>query len=276
MRKIILLLLSAALALVSCGPKKAVEPSAQDFASYIQAFTGGIVTENATLRVDLTEDAAAQPTEGLFVFKPAVKGAVQWNGAQSVCFVPEAGALKAGQTYKITFALGKLIPGAPEQFNYGITVKGGTTASEEVALEPDNGRAFRVVQASIKDNCVEVKLSEAPANAGVKGLVELDGVSRSYVQVQGDILKIHFEGRRGDITLTLDKGLKGIGGTALAENFTKVFPETDEAPAVKIPFNGNILPDKQKLILPFSAVNLSAVEVRVVKIYEKNICFSCV
>lgn len=271
MRKIILLLLSAALALVSCGPKKVVEPSAQDFASYIQAFTGGIVTENATLRVDLTEDAAAQPTEGLFVFKPAVKGAVQWNGAQSVCFVPEAGALKAGQTYKITFALGKLIPGAPEQFNYGITVKGGTTASEEVAQEPDNGRAFRVVQASIKDNCVEVKLSEAPANAGVKGLVELDGVSRSYVQVQGDILKIHFEGRRGDITLTLDKGLKGIGGTALAENFTKVFPETDEAPAVKIPFNGNILPDKQKLILPFSAVNLSAVEVRVVKIYEKNI-----
>ena len=115
MRKITLLLLSAALALVSCGPKKAVEPSAQDFASYIQAFTGGIVTENATLRVDLTEDAAAQPTEGLFVFKPAVKGAVQWNGAQAVCFVPEAGARKAGQTYKITFALGKLIPGAPEQ-----------------------------------------------------------------------------------------------------------------------------------------------------------------
>ena len=265
------MLLAVAFAFAACGPRKAVEPSAQDFASYIKAFTGGIVTEDATLRVDLTEDAVEQVSDALFSFKPALKGSIRWNSPQSVSFVPEDGALKAGQTYKVCFALGKLIPGAPEQFNYGITVKGTLVAVQEPEAEPDNGRAFRVVQASVKDNCVEVKMSEAPANAGIKGLVELAGVSRSYVQVQDQLILVHFEGRKGDMTLTLDKGLKGVGGSALGEDFTRVFPEKDEAPAVKIPFKGSILPDKQKLILPFSAVNLSAVEVRVVKIYEKNI-----
>ena len=265
------IVLAGPMLLVSCGRKKAVEPSAQDFASYMKVFTGGIVSQDAVLRIDLTEDAASQPTEGLFSFKPDIKGQIKWNSPQSVTFVPEPGALKTGQAYKVNFALGKLIPGAPELFSYGITVKGNMVELAEEAVEPDNGRAFRVVQAAVKDNSVEVSLSEVPANASVKGLVELSGVTRSYVQVQGQTIKIHFEGRKGDMTLTLDKGLKSVSGAALAETYSKLFPEKDEAPAVLIPFNGNILPDKQSLILPFSAVNLSAVEVRVVKIYEKNI-----
>ena len=271
MRRIITIILAGALAFISCGPKKSVEPSAQDFAPYVKAFTGGIVAEDATIRVDLAEDAESQPTEGLFSFKPSIKGSVKWNGPQSVCFVPEEGALKVGQTYTVSFALGKLIPGAPELFPFGITVKGNLVSVSDAGTEPDNGQAFRVVKASVNGNCVEVLMSEAPSNATIKGMVELTGVSRSYVQVQDKQINVHFEGRRGDITLTLDKGLKTADGASLGESFTRVFPETEEAPAVSILFKGNILPDRQKLLLPFSAVNLSAVEVRVVKIYEKNI-----
>ena len=265
------MVLAGVVAFAACGPKKAAEPSAQDYAPYIKAFTGGIVSQDATIRIELAEDALEQPVDGLFSFKPALKGCVKWVGPQSVAFVPEDGALKVGQTYKASFALGKLIPGAPEEFPFGVTVKGNSVEVLETAPEPDNGKAFRVVQAAVKDNYIEVKMSETPANATVKGLVELTGAARSYVQVQDQIIKVYFEGRKGDLKLTLDKGLKGAGGAALETDFIRVFPETDEAPAVRIPFKGNILPDKQCLILPFSAVNLSAVEVRVVKIYEKNI-----
>ena len=146
------MLLAVAFAFAACGPKKAVEPSAQDFASYIKAFTGGIVTEDATLRVDLTEDAVEQVSDALFSFKPALKGSIRWNSPQSVSFVPEDGALKVGQTYKATFALGKLIPGAPEEFPFGVTVKGNMVAAQETATEPDNGKAFRVMQAAVRDN----------------------------------------------------------------------------------------------------------------------------
>ena len=267
-------LLAIALVLTACGPKKKVqEPSAQDFAPYIKAYTGGIVTSDAAIRVELTEDAAVQETENLFSFKPAVKGIVKWDSAQSVSFLPAEGALREGLVYQVRFALGKLIPGAPDQFAFGITVKGSSQAeTAAVQEEADNGQAFRVIKAVLQDSFVEVELSDIPANATVKGMVELQGAARSYVQVIGNVLRVHFEGRDGDLSLTLDQGLKDENGNTLGENYVKVFKEQEEKPAVKFPFRkGCILPDKQALIIPFSAVNLSAVEVRVVKIYENNI-----
>ena len=53
----------------ACGPRKHVEsPSAQLFAQYVKAYTGGIVGEGTDIRIDLTEDVAAESqfTEGLF------------------------------------------------------------------------------------------------------------------------------------------------------------------------------------------------------------------
>ena len=265
-------MLSALAAIVACGPKKTANPSAQDYAPYIQAYTGGIVTSDAAIRVDLTEDAAAQVTDGLFRFKPAVKGDVKWNSGQSVSFIPAEDAFKVGQTYQVSFALGQVIPGAPDPFSFGITVKGKPESAPVLEEEPDNGQAFRVVQVLLADNSIDVKLSEAASNATVKGMVELEGAARSYVQMAGNnTLRVHFEGRKGDLTLTLDKGLKGVSGAALNYNFVKVFSQDGEKPALEFPFQGNILPDRQSVILPFRAVNLSAVEVRVIKIYEKNI-----
>ena len=274
MKKAIVLFLATlagALSFVSCGHKKAVEPSAEEYAAYIKAFTGGIVAETATIQVELAEDALSQPVEGLFSFKPSIKGSVKWNDAGSVSFIPEAGALKVGQTYSAEFSLGKLIPGAPDKFPFSFAVKGNSVALVEDAPEADNGRAFRVVRASLDGSCIDVLMSEVPANAEVKGLVELEGAARSYVQVKDNVIKVHFEGRKGDLKLTMDKGLKGAGGTDLGQDYVRIFPEKEEAPAVTIPFKGNILPDKQNLVLPFKAVNLAAVEVRIVKIYEKNI-----
>ncbi len=45
----------------------------------------------------------------------------------------------------------------------------------------------------------------------------------------------------------------------------------DTLPAVSIPLKGNILPDQGRLILPFRAVSLCAVDVRVIQIYEDNV-----
>ena len=268
MRKV-LLLLAAAAAVVACGQKKTVEPSAQDYAPYIKAYTGGIIASDAHIRVDLTEDVTDPVTEGLFKFKPAIKGDVKWNGTQSVSFIPEEGALKEGLVYQAQFALGKVLHGAPEQFSFGITVRGRQEA--EPIREPDNGRPFRVVQTSLRDGVIEVELSETPGNALTKGMVALGGAARGYVQAEGNTLQVFYEGQNDDLSLTLDKSLRSTDGNTLGEDYTHVFRRGEEKPAVELPFSGNILPDKEKLIIPFRAVNLSAVEVRVVKIYEKNI-----
>ena len=257
------------LLLAACAPKTAPkEPSAKEFAPYIKAYTGGMVPEGAELRIDLTQDFSGVDAASLFSFEPPVAGAARWNSASSASFIPADGALKAGKTYKATFHLEKLWADAPG-FVYPLVVKG---RSESGAIQvPDNGRAFQVKQLSLKDGRMDVVLTKTPANAGLKGLVEVEGAARSYTQVEDSLLLVYFEGRTGDLTLTLDAGLKSGDGQSLGVPFTHTFLQEDEVPAVEIPLKGSILPEKDKFWLPFRAVNLSAVEVRVVKIYEKNV-----
>ena len=259
------------LAAAACGSRSvAPEPKASEFAPYIKAYTGGMVPENAELRVDLTEDAAGENPPDLFQFEPPVEGTVRWNNPASVSFIPADGALKAGQAYKATFHLEKLREGAPA-FVYPLIVKGPAVAGSNTVLVKDNGRSFRVEQLALKDGLMEVTLSQAPVNASLRGLVEVDGAARSYTQVQDRLLLVFFEGGQGDLTLTLDGALRNAAGETLGEAFTHTFQREEPKPAVEVSLKGGILPEKDKFYLPFRAVSLSAVEVRVVKIYEKNI-----
>ena len=260
----------------SCGPRKRVEtPSAELFADYVKAYTGGIVGDENPIRIDLTEEVAESSrfTEGLFAFVPSVKGEVLWNSPSSVSFVPAEGALKPGQTYAVRFFLSKVQEGAPESFDFGLTVRKSEVPGGAVndADEGQSGTGFRVLKATLEGDHIDVILSKNPVNATKKGLVELGGVARSYVQVQDSLLRVHFEGQSADLELRLDQGIKSAEGESLPAAYTRIFPLNEEVPAVSIPLQGCILPDKDQLILPFDAVNLSAVEVRIVKIYEKNV-----
>ena len=130
--------LMVAFGLSGCGNggKKAKEPSAEDFAPYIKAYTGGIVTQDAVIRIDLTEDAVDMPTEGLFTTSPKTEGTVVWTSPSSVTYTPEK--LLVGKNYNVRFALGKVMDKAPELFNFSITVK-GIPEPEEEPEEADNG-----------------------------------------------------------------------------------------------------------------------------------------
>ncbi len=269
MRKFVLLLAAAAV-MAACEPKKtAVEtPSAQEYAEYVKAYTGGIVGEDTAIRIVLAQDATNQPTQGLFSIQPQVQGTTQWVSPTTVTFTPES--LNPGQTYTISFALDKVIKDAPSPFTFSLAVR-GKGIETEIVLEPDNGNPFRVVKSKLKENLVEVTLTQAPVNASIKGLVELKGATRSYVQVEDNVLKVHFEGQQEDLVLTLDKSLKDKDGNTLGESFVRNFTASEPKPAVELLVSGTILPDKNQRSLPFRAVNLSAVEVRVIKIYEKNV-----
>ena len=264
-----LLLLVSAFGLSSCGPRDSKKtPNAEDFAPYIKAYTGGIVTDDAVIRIDLTEDAVSMPTEGLFTTSPKTEGTVVWTSPSSVTYTPDK--LLVGKNYNVRFALGKVMDKAPELFNFSITVK-GIMADEPEPEEADNGEPFRVKKATLQPGRIEVELTGEPVNAKVKGLVELTGVTRSYIQVNENIINVHFEGAKDEISLTIDQALKDTDSNTLKHKYVRSFSQSEEKPAVEIPLSGNILPDKEALVLPFRAVNLGAVEVRVIKIYEKNV-----
>ena len=266
--------LAAVSMLWACGPKKAAQtPEAEVYAEYVKAYTGGIISPDAVIRVELAQDAAERPAD-VFSFKPAIEGTTQWESESVVTFKPEA--LEPGQTYRACFALSKVVGDSrsesgmtiPRTFDFGFTVR---KAAAQPVEEIDNRPGFRVRKATLEDSRIDIVLSEAPVNAAKKGMVDLQGVARSYVQVEDSLVKVYFEGRKGDMVLTVDKNVKNAAGATLEEEFQKVFKENGEKPAVEIPVSGNILPDKRNLLLPFKAVNLGAVEVRVIKIYEKNV-----
>ncbi|MBO4606136.1 MAG: alpha-2-macroglobulin [Bacteroidales bacterium] len=259
----------------SCNPKpqqKVSEPAAAEYAEYINAYTGGLVNQSATIMVELAQDAAYQPTDGLFSFSPKISGKTIWKSGSLVTFKPDS--LVAGQTYKAEFQLGKVLgsthPGAPQTFSFGFTARKPiveTAEEEEVAAPKD---VFRVVSAKLADSRIDLIFSAPPVNANNKGMVELQGVTRSYIQVQDSLVTVYFEGRKETMTLTVDKGVKDAAGNSLGADFSRTYKMEWEKPAVELLVSGNILPGKN-LILPFKAVNLSAVEVRIIKIYENNV-----
>ena len=135
---------------------------------------------------------------------------------------------------------------------------------------------FKVIDTRVlrgQNPCVEVRFSEPLSpTASREGLIELAGARRQAIDIQDNIARVYFDADpREDLALTVHQGVQSADGKTLAEGFRMDLPSTDPAPAVSIPIDGTILPDDSQLVLPFRAVNLSAVDLRVIKIYEDNV-----
>lgn len=107
----------------------------------------------------------------------------------------------------------------------------------------------------------------------LEGLIEVKGSESLNYIIEDNIIKVFTPKRLADEKeVTIHKGIKNILGYKLDEKlqFAKAF--TALKPEVRFTDKGNILPSsKEGLLLPFEAVNLSAVDLTVIKIYEKNI-----
>ncbi|MEO7264545.1 MAG: MG2 domain-containing protein, partial [Ferruginibacter sp.] len=75
----------------------------------------------------------------------------------------------------------------------------------------------------------------------------------------------------GSYTISVNTGIKNSWGQSLPYAYTSNIIFENLKPSVKILGKGNILPNAGKLILPFDAVNLNAVDISIIKIYENNI-----
>ena len=126
----LLLLIMMTVGLYSCTrTQKDIIPSA-DYAPYVNAYTGGVISQNSTIRIELTHD---QPMVDLnselknnpFSFSPSLKGKAYWVSNNTIEFVPEEGALKPGTLYEGTFQLGDFIEVDKKlkEFNFSFRVQ---------------------------------------------------------------------------------------------------------------------------------------------------------
>lgn len=104
------------------------------------------------------------------------------------------------------------------------------------------------------------------------GLVGIRGTSGVRAAVSGNKLLIYpEEPLRGDQTLFVASGLRNAALRPLGEDLTVDVTFNQVNPDVRLVGKGTILPSTDGLLFPFEAVNLGAVEVNVVRIYEDNI-----
>ncbi|TWI02392.1 hypothetical protein IQ05_00642 [Flavobacterium tiangeerense] len=75
----------------------------------------------------------------------------------------------------------------------------------------------------------------------------------------------------GELLLEVFQGIESEYGGKLNENYTEKISFDEIKPSIRFIKNGTILPSSNNLKLNFEAVNLSAVDVKVYKIYKNNI-----
>lgn len=103
-------------------------------------------------------------------------------------------------------------------------------------------------------------------NAAVNGIAEL------RFTITGNEVKCYPGVRMsGTHMITINAGIKNVSGKPLAEGLKQSIEFTDMKPGVNFTGKGVIMPASNKLMLPFEAVGLNAVDIIVVKIYENNV-----
>jgi alpha-2-macroglobulin len=120
---------------------------------------------------------------------------------------------------------------------------------------------------------IDIYFTEALADLDDNsGLFVVEGAGRSYVQSENAHVKVFYENTSDDpVTLRISASVKSHAGDKLAQDYFQKFSATELKPAVEIPVTGSILPNSKELILPFKAVNLSTVDIKVIQIYESNV-----
>ena len=108
----------------------------------------------------------------------------------------------------------------------------------------------------------------------MKGLIVASGVNSFTYRIDKNVLYIYPETfPKGEFNLQLNEGIKNNIGLGLTKDYTYQLKVDDEKPQIKVEKSGNILPNSEQLTLPFSAVNLWAVDLKIIKIYEDNILY---
>ncbi|WP_054852434.1 alpha-2-macroglobulin [Olleya sp. ITB9] len=104
------------------------------------------------------------------------------------------------------------------------------------------------------------------------GLVTIQNSKNPKFIVNGNVLKAYPNSKiTGNLQVDVFQGIKNTEGYKLKNSFSETIAFEDIKPEVKLVNSGVILPNSQELKFNFEAVNLSAVDVRIIKIFQDNV-----
>ncbi|WP_462318695.1 alpha-2-macroglobulin [Marinilabilia sp.] len=135
--------------------------------------------------------------------------------------------------------------------------------------------AFKIISAELSTsprNVITVTFSD-PVDPGqdISGLFLLDNKDLDWNIDNNQIELYPGEAITGERTLVILPDVKNVSGRKLSTKGEFSFVFSSEKPEVEMIGDGTIMPFSDGLYMPFRAVSLKAVRVRIIKIYEHNI-----
>ncbi len=104
------------------------------------------------------------------------------------------------------------------------------------------------------------------------GLVRLGRLRNLGFTADGNRLYVYPGQRRtGEHTLVVESSIRSLSGKQLGNTISRTVNFEELKPAVRMVGEGSVLPSSNGLMFPFEAVHLKAVDVRIEKIYERNV-----
>ena len=171
------------------------------------------------------------------------------------------------------------VPRDTEDYQLTITANGSParidqTQSEEVLIPAkDSFRFLSATRIDEPENGIEVVFSAPLSDTqDLKGLIEIPELSSSVFQIKENRVFIYFEANQlSKLTLNIHEGVKSSQDKTLGTSHSISFSEINLKPQVEMLTTAAILPDSKSLIIPFRAVNLYAVDLSVIRIFENNV-----
>jgi uncharacterized protein YfaS (alpha-2-macroglobulin family) len=146
--------------------------------------------------------------------------------------------------------------------------------SEEISIPAIND--FEILETKViseSETGIEIAFSSPlSSQQDLRGLIYIPEIQEYTVSVQDNRVLIYFERRNAaKITIDVNEGLQDNYGRRLGNTYPIELNIEPLKPKVEILKSGNILPNSENLIIPFKTVNLKAVDLKVIKIFENNV-----
>jgi len=110
------------------------------------------------------------------------------------------------------------------------------------------------------------------ASQETDGLVQLKPAAETTINLHSNIISLFPASRlQGEIILNVEAGIKNSKGATMASSFVQNIDFTAIPPGIKTEGKGVIVPSSKNLVFPFKAVNLKAVDLRIVRIFDNNL-----
>lgn len=181
---ICIIVVTGVLGLFSCSRShKEVIPSVE-YAPYVNAYTGGVISQSSPIRIELAQDQQMvelnhELADNPFRFSPSLKGKAYWVNNNTIEFMPEEGELHPGEMYQATFKLGDFVKVDRQlkDFDFSFRVKERTFA---LHIDPLTIRENAPEEVTVKG---EIRFSDKVSPEQAKEILSVNSNSKPLLNL---------------------------------------------------------------------------------------------